>query len=485
MDADILLIDEVLAVGDAAFQQKCFDVFHRMRDEGKTIVFVTHDMSALNRFCHRAMLLERGSIVELGEPQEVGDRYLEINFGRDDNARDADSGGEGGEARVVEVWVEDERGERLGAAPQGVRITLNGLVTFNVEVDDPQATLYVLDEDHRATVVASTTLDHQQTGRFRPGDEAVFSFTFDNVLAPGRYNPMFDACSARIWLGRHRSLRGFVLVRGHGRPATRRCRRSTGRRQRAAAWRAGSSIRRKRSAGERPGAGRTYVSSESIPYELLGPPIRGPRALTDSWSRFWHLTFNIARNEWKLRFFGSVLGYFWQLVRPLLLFGVLYVFFTVIAQVGVGQGPSGRYYGTQLLASIVLFTFFGGGDRRGGAVRRRQRGARSQDPVPTDGDPAVRGAAGEFQPRAEPGRRPDLRADPGRSPDAQLARVPSDRRDARRAHYGMRDAAGVVVRQLQGHAADLGGHRPGPVLREPGHRPVRNRCSRSCRRRRP
>ena len=66
VDADILLIDEILAVGDAAFQQKCFDVFNRMRDEGKTIVFVTHDMGALNRFCHRAMLLERGKMVELG-----------------------------------------------------------------------------------------------------------------------------------------------------------------------------------------------------------------------------------------------------------------------------------------------------------------------------------------------------------------------------------------------------------------------------------
>ncbi len=53
VDADILLIDEVLAVGDAAFQQKCFDVFNEMRDAGKTIVFVTHDMGAVNRFCHR------------------------------------------------------------------------------------------------------------------------------------------------------------------------------------------------------------------------------------------------------------------------------------------------------------------------------------------------------------------------------------------------------------------------------------------------
>ena len=67
VDADILLIDEVLAVGDAAFQQKCFDVFYEMRKQGKTIVFVTHDMGALNRFCHRALLLERGSMVRLGD----------------------------------------------------------------------------------------------------------------------------------------------------------------------------------------------------------------------------------------------------------------------------------------------------------------------------------------------------------------------------------------------------------------------------------
>ena len=71
VDAEILLIDEVLAVGDAAFQQKCFDVFNDMRDEGRTIVFVTHDMVAMQRFCHRAMLLERGDSVYIGDPDEV------------------------------------------------------------------------------------------------------------------------------------------------------------------------------------------------------------------------------------------------------------------------------------------------------------------------------------------------------------------------------------------------------------------------------
>ncbi|MFZ0042367.1 MAG: ABC transporter permease [Solirubrobacteraceae bacterium] len=98
--------------------------------------------------------------------------------------------------------------------------------------------------------------------------------------------------------------------------------------------------------------------TDAVPYEALGRPIRGPRALTNDWARFWHLTFNIAVTQWKLRFFGSVLGYLWQLVRPLLLFLVLYIFFTKISDVGAGEGPSYDFYGSQLLGSIVLFTFF-------------------------------------------------------------------------------------------------------------------------------
>lgn len=109
------------------------------------------------------------------------------------------------------------------------------------------------------------------------------------------------------------------------------------------------------------------VATESVAYESLGEPIRGPQALTDDWARFWHLTFNIARNEWKLRFFGSVLGYFWQLVRPLLLFGVLYIFFTKISHFAQSGTPGEQFYGAQLLGSIVLFTFFA--ESTGAAVR--------------------------------------------------------------------------------------------------------------------
>ncbi len=113
------------------------------------------------------------------------------------------------------------------------------------------------------------------------------------------------------------------------------------------------------------------LSEQSAPAtehaEPLGQPIRGPRALGDSWPRFWQLTYNIARSEFKLKFFGSALGYLWQVMRPLLLFGVLYVFFVLVFHVDRAKGAAGHVYGAQLLGSIVLFTFFG--EATSGAVR--------------------------------------------------------------------------------------------------------------------
>ena len=72
---DILLLDEVLAVGDAEFQAKCFQTFETMREDGKTIVFVSHDLDALSRFCERALLLHGGGVHAIGDPQDVIDSY--------------------------------------------------------------------------------------------------------------------------------------------------------------------------------------------------------------------------------------------------------------------------------------------------------------------------------------------------------------------------------------------------------------------------
>jgi ABC-type polysaccharide/polyol phosphate transport system ATPase subunit len=193
VDAALMLIDEVLAVGDAAFQQKCFDVFNRMREEGRTIVFVTHDMGAVTRFCDRAMLLERGKLVSIGDPRDVADRYLEIAFGRGVGYDDPDVGSArmgDGDARVIDVWLGDDPHDRRAVAPQAEPLTLKVLVQFNSDVLNPALGLTLLNDQRQPVVVATTTEDHDQSGGFKDGEHALFSFSFHNMLAPGRYHPI-------------------------------------------------------------------------------------------------------------------------------------------------------------------------------------------------------------------------------------------------------------------------------------------------------
>lgn len=81
--SDILLIDEVLAVGDSSFQKKCFDVFRRLKREGKTIVFVTHDMSSVLDFCDRVLVINDGKRLALVGPDQAADIYNQLNAQND------------------------------------------------------------------------------------------------------------------------------------------------------------------------------------------------------------------------------------------------------------------------------------------------------------------------------------------------------------------------------------------------------------------
>lgn len=76
---DILIFDEVLAVGDEAFQRKCLDVFEQYKANKQTVILVTHDMETVRQFCDRALLLSEGKIVEIGNPQKIADHYSRLN----------------------------------------------------------------------------------------------------------------------------------------------------------------------------------------------------------------------------------------------------------------------------------------------------------------------------------------------------------------------------------------------------------------------
>ena len=188
IEAEILLIDEVLAVGDAAFQQKCFDEFHRLKKAGKTIVFVTHDMSAVERFCDRAMLLERGKVVTIDEPHTVARAYNELCFGRIEQSAAVERLDERGAAEIRAAWFEDGAGERVTAHAQGDPLRMCMEVAFHGPVADPLFLMYLRNEIRHTIFATSTDLHDSATGRFDRGDTAVVRVELPNWLAPGRYD---------------------------------------------------------------------------------------------------------------------------------------------------------------------------------------------------------------------------------------------------------------------------------------------------------
>ena len=191
VDADVLLIDEVLAVGDSAFQQKCFDQFHRLRAEGKTIVFVTHDMGAVSRHCDRAMLMERGRIVCLGDPDRVAREYHELNFGRQPEPATTEDDNEqrygDQSAEILDAWIEDERGERTGAVAQLEPFSLCMQIAFHVDLEDPIFGFRLMNELRHIVVASRTDWEHGPSGRFTAGRQAVIRMRLTNLLTPGRY----------------------------------------------------------------------------------------------------------------------------------------------------------------------------------------------------------------------------------------------------------------------------------------------------------
>jgi ABC-2 type transport system ATP-binding protein len=191
VDADVLLIDEVLAVGDASFQQKCYDEFARLRQEGRTVVLVTHDMVAAERFCDRAILLEHGRTVAIGDPHTVGLQYMDLNFAGETGASDRDDSepdrfGDG-RAEILEAWFEDAEGQRTAALPGGRRCSFVARARFGEDVEDPILGFALQNGDRQTVVAASTLALGPQLGSFRAGEDVTLRISFDNVLRPDRY----------------------------------------------------------------------------------------------------------------------------------------------------------------------------------------------------------------------------------------------------------------------------------------------------------
>jgi ABC-2 type transport system ATP-binding protein len=194
-DADVLLIDEVLAVGDAAFQQKCADAFHAMKSRGKTIVLVTHEMSTVEEYCHRAMLIDGGHIRQLGDPAETGREYLKLNFERGVETGDA-TGGAGAEgAQLLDCWLENAGGERTTSLEHGEEIYLRAEIEVEREATGLGVGFVIANADGLGLFEFGTMLKGADGSDTIPaGTRTLIRAKLENPLAPGRH---FVHCGAQ------------------------------------------------------------------------------------------------------------------------------------------------------------------------------------------------------------------------------------------------------------------------------------------------
>jgi ABC-type polysaccharide/polyol phosphate transport system ATPase subunit len=198
VDADILLIDEVLAVGDAAFQQKCLEEFQVIKRSGRTIILVTHDMGSVQRFCDRAMLLDYGEVKLTDSAVPVATAYHAICFESAPGAQRADGRSEArlgdGAAEILDGWFEDMDGEKVRVLHQGQRYRFVTDVVFHREMTNPGVGFHVHDLERKLVLVVDSQFQtpelsclSEPLGVVAPGTRVAMKFEFDNVLGVGSY----------------------------------------------------------------------------------------------------------------------------------------------------------------------------------------------------------------------------------------------------------------------------------------------------------
>jgi ABC-2 type transport system ATP-binding protein len=201
VDADVLLIDEVLAVGDAAFQQKCTDAFHEMKTAGKTVVLVTHAMATVEEYCHRAMLINDGHVDHLGEPREVGRRYLRLNF-----RPSGDGGAEGEEnaqVKVLDAALVDGDGEHASSVEHGDRIRIRLDLEARQDFAGLGVSYLIVNADGIGVTQLRATIGGSEPRPVKAGERFRLESTIENLLAPGHYV---------VHLGVNRVLEGGVAL---------------------------------------------------------------------------------------------------------------------------------------------------------------------------------------------------------------------------------------------------------------------------------
>ncbi len=216
LDPDILLIDEVLAVGDAYFQHKCMRKIRDFQEQGKTLVYVTHDIESVRNICHQAMILDYSRLLARGDPGEIADQYLALIQGRDDERssgeaaaarhRPSDYSRYGtGEAEISSIELLDGKGEPKTCFRNGEEFSIRFHVTFHTDVEKFAFGNIFRNKFGLNVFGTNTDWEGMPPENFRKGDRCTVVFRHRADLAAGTYS-INPAASSITGPGTYRTL---------------------------------------------------------------------------------------------------------------------------------------------------------------------------------------------------------------------------------------------------------------------------------------
>jgi lipopolysaccharide transport system ATP-binding protein len=189
LEPEILLVDEVLAVGDMAFQRKCLGKMRDVSHSGRTVLFVSHNMAAVESLCTRALLIDRGGVLYDGAPAEAVAHYMEISaVGDDDGLRNTARRQGSGEFRFRKIWMTTPSGEPISLLRSGQSIEIHALVAPAAAAEPIRANTYLeIFDSHHRRIASLRSLDkglqHELAG------PAVLTWHIEKLpLYEGEYN---------------------------------------------------------------------------------------------------------------------------------------------------------------------------------------------------------------------------------------------------------------------------------------------------------
>lgn len=195
-NTDILVLDEVLAVGDESFQRKCFQYFGSLKKNKKTVVLVTHDMNAAQRFCTRAVMLSEGRIKKIGNVSSVANEYSRMNLekisieksgeSRLTTKEDSDTRyGSGGASISFETYNENQKICKIFSPEE--KIIVRAKIDASRDLVDPRVGIMIQDSAGLCVFATNTLVKGVKVPNIKRGDSFIADFTIDNIYTDGAY----------------------------------------------------------------------------------------------------------------------------------------------------------------------------------------------------------------------------------------------------------------------------------------------------------